>query len=64
MTLTEENGLEICLPEKNPPEGFHLIHKRRSERSLYEIYPGFAVIFSKESSWRSDILTEDSRESV
>ena len=64
LTLTDGDGFEICLPEINTPEGFYLIHKRCSQRSLYKVSPGFAVILSKESSWRSDMSTEESRESV
>lgn len=64
LTITDERGSGIRLPETNKPEGFHLIHKRCSRRSLYEISEGFPIIFSKESSWRSDGTTEESRESV
>lgn len=64
LTLKDENGFEICLPEKGTPEGFHLIHNRRSERSRYEICPGFTVTFSKESSWPSDLSMEEPRELV
>ena len=64
LTLRDENGYEICLPERGTPEGFHLIHNRRSERSRYEICPGFTVTFSKESSWPSDLLMEEPRELV
>ena len=59
-----EDGSEICLPEENTPEGFHLIHNRCSKRSMYEISPGYPIILSKESSWESDVSTEMSRESV
>lgn len=64
LTLKDENGFEICLPERGTPEGFHLIHNRRSERSRYEICPGFTVTFSKESSWPSDLSMEEPRELV
>ncbi|CAH3152275.1 unnamed protein product [Porites evermanni] len=62
LSLKDENGFEICLPEGGTPEGFHLIHNRRSERSRYEICPGFTVTFSKESSWPSDLSMEEPRE--
>ena len=65
LTLTEERGVKFCrLPEKKLPQGFHVTYKRCSKRSVYEIWPGFTTILSKESSWRTDGLDEDSRESV
>ena len=64
LTLMDEHGFEICLPQMDIPNGFHLIHKRCSRRSLYEFNDGFAVILSRESSWRSDVAAEESRESV
>ena len=64
LTLTDEDGFALRLPEGNIPAGFHLIHKRCSKRSLYEIIPGFAIILSKENSWRSNVTTEESRVSV
>ena len=64
LTITDERGSGIRLPETNKPEGFHLIHRRCSRRSLFEISEGFAIIFSKERSWRGDRTKEESRESV
>ena len=65
LTLTEEEGIGFCrLPEVKIPQGFHLTYKRCSKRSVYEISPGFTTILSKESSWRSDGLNNESRESV
>lgn len=64
LTLKDQNGFEICLPERGTPQGFHLIHNRRSERSRYEICPGFTVTFSKESTWPSDLSMEEPRELV
>ena len=65
LTLTDEEGIEFCrLPEGKIPHGFHLIYKRCSKRSVYEISPGFTIILSKENSWRSDGRKEESRESV
>ena len=65
LTLTEERGVKFCrLPEKKLPQGFHVTYKRCSKRSVYEIWPGFTTILSKESSWRTDGLDEDPRESV
>ena len=65
LTLTDEEGIGFCrLPEGKIPHGFHLIYKRYSKRSVYEISPGFTIILSKENSWRSDGRKEDSRESV
>ena len=65
LTLTDEDGLGgLCLPDLNIPEGFHLIQKRLSKRSLYEFIPGFTIILSKERSWRSGMSTVESRESV
>ena len=65
LTLTDEEGIGFCrLPEGKIPTGFHLIYKRCSKRSVYEISPGFTIILSKENSWRSDGRKEESRESV
>lgn len=64
LTLTDGDPLQLSLPDKDIPEGFHLIHKRTSERAMYTTSPGFAIILSKESSWRSDITKEEHRESV
>ena len=65
ITVTDEDaGSELRLPEMSKPEGFHLIHKRCSRRSLYEISEAFAIILSGESTWRSDGTTEEFRESV
>jgi len=65
LTLTDGDPFELRLPEKEIPEGFHLIHKRSSKRAMYTINPEFAIILSNESSWRSDIATEEeSRKSV
>ena len=65
ITVTGQNaGSELHLPEMNKPEGYHLIHKRCSRRSLYEISEAFAIILSKESTRRSEGKTEESRESV
>lgn len=64
LTLTGEDSLELCLPDGNIPDGFHLIHKRCSRRSLYSIRPGFAIILSEENTWTSDGTTEESKTSV
>lgn len=64
LTFDDEDDFGLRLPEETIPEGFHLIHKRSSKRTLYTANEGYAIILSKESSWRSDILNEDSRESV
>ena len=63
MTFSED-GFEICLPEENTPEGFHLIRETSSKRSMYEISPDYLIILSKERTWKSDVSTEMSRESV
>ena len=64
LTFTDEDDFGLRLPEKDIPEGFHLIHKRSSKRTKYTTNPGFAIIVSKESSWRSDITGEEFWESV
>ena len=65
ITVTDQDaGSELHLPEMNKPEGFHLIHKRCSRRSLYEISEAFAVILSEESSWEGDEKTRENRTSV
>lgn len=64
LTFDDEDDFGLRLPEETIPEGFHLIHKRSSKRTLYTANEGYAIILSKESSWRSDILNEDSREST
>ena len=65
ITVTDQDaGSELHLPEMNKPEGYHLIHRRFSRRSLYETSEDFAIMFSEESTWRSDGITEESRESV
>ena len=63
LSLTNDDE-EICLPERDIPEGFHLIYNRCCKRSQYEITAGFTIILSKERSWRSDAITEETRESV
>ncbi|XP_078355398.1 uncharacterized protein LOC144640040 [Oculina patagonica] len=64
LTLTDGDPFQLCLPEKEIPEGFYLIHKRSSERNMYTTSPEFAIILSRESSWRSDITKEEFREST
>ena len=64
LTLTNDDAFGLRLPEKEIPEGFHLIHKRSSRRTVYTTKPGFSVILSKESSWRSVVAEERTRESV
>ena len=64
LTLTDGDPFELRLPDSEIPEGFHLIHKRSSKRAMYTTNPEFAIILSKESSWRSDIAKEELRESV
>lgn len=64
LTLTEDDAFGLRLPEKKMPEGFHLIHKRSSKRTVYTTKPGFSIILSKESSWRSVLAEERSRETV
>ncbi|XP_068751300.1 uncharacterized protein [Montipora capricornis] len=61
---SDEGDLELCLPQLNKLNGFHLIHKRRSRRSLYDPTDGFAIILSKECTWKIDMDTEESREST
>lgn len=63
LSLTNDDE-DICLPERDIPEGFHLIYNRCCKRSQYEITAGFTIILSKERSWRSDAITEETRESV
>ena len=62
LTLTD--GDDLCLAKSSIPEGFHLIHRQCSKRSLCETSEGFTAILSKESTWRSDMIAEESRESV
>lgn len=64
LTLSGENGIGICLPEEEIPDGFHLNFKRCSKRSFYEISQGFKVLLSKETSWSSDEKFEKATESV
>ena len=65
LTLTDEEGIGFCrLPEGKIPHGFHLLYKRCSKRSVYEISPGFTTVLCKENSWRSDGRNKESRESV
>ena len=64
FVLTDEDSLELRLPEMTIPDGFHLTHNRCSKRCLYEISHGFAVILSEESSWEGDEKTEENRTSV
>ena len=64
LTFDECDDFGLRLPAEAIPEGFHLIHKRSSRRTLYTTSEGYAIIISKESSWRSDISNVDSTESV
>ncbi|KAL9958476.1 hypothetical protein ACROYT_G035492 [Oculina patagonica] len=64
LTLTDGDPFQLSLPEKEIPEGFYLIHNRSSERNMYTTNPAFAIILSRESSWRSDITKEEFREST
>ncbi|XP_068700394.1 uncharacterized protein [Montipora foliosa] len=61
---SDEGDLELCLPRLNKLDGFHLIHKRRARRSLYELTDGFAIILSKECTWKLDMDAGESREST
>ena len=64
LSLTDVGANEISLSSENMPEEFHLIYNRCCKRTQYEISPGFTIILSKERSWRSDAITEETRESV
>lgn len=64
LTLVKDDTFGLRLPELEIPEGFHLIHKRSSKRTVYTTRPGFSTILSKESAWRSVVAEERSRESV
>lgn len=64
LTLTNDDPFGLRFPEEEIPDGFHLIYKRSSKRTVYSTKPGFSIILSKESSWRSDVAEERSRESV
>ena len=64
LTLTKDDPFGLRLPEKEIPEGFNLVHKRSSKRTVYTNRPGFNIILSRESSWRSVIPKERSRETV
>ena len=64
LTLTEEDGFGLQLPEKEMPEGFYLIHKRWSKRTKYINDSGFAIILSKEHTWNTVMEGEESRQSV
>ena len=64
LSLTDVDENEISLSSENMPEEFHLVYNRRCKRTQYEISPGFTIILSKERSWRSDAITEETRESV
>ena len=63
MTMCDEDGFGMRLPE-NLPEGFHLTHKRLSKRTLFTTDSGFAVILSRENTWRYVMGKEEYRESV
>ena len=64
LSLTDVDENEISLSSENMPEEFHLVYNRCCKRTQYEISPGFTIILSKERSWRSDAITEETRESV
>lgn len=64
LSLTDVDENEISLSSANMPEEFHLVYNRCCKRTQYEISPGFTIILSKERSWRSDAITEETRESV
>ena len=64
LTLTKDDAFGLRLPEKEIPEGFRFIHKRSSKRTAYTVKRGFSIILSKESSWRSVVAEERSRNSV
>ena len=63
MTMCDEDGFGLRLPE-NLPEGFHLTHKRLSKRTLFTADSGFAVILSREHTWRYVMGKAEYRESV
>jgi len=63
LTLNDKDAFGLRLPE-NIPEGFLLTHKRLSKRSLYTNDSGFAVILSKEYTWRIVMGKKDYREAV
>lgn len=64
LTLTgEEDGFGLRLPE-NLPEGFYLLHRRLSKRTLFNNGSGFAIILSKEHTWRNVVGEEKYRHSV
>jgi len=64
LSLREEGSFGLCLPERKMRNGFHLIHKRWSKRTVYRSDPGFAIILSKEHTWNTVMGGEESRESV
>ena len=63
MTMCDEDRFELCLPE-NLPEEFYLTHKRLSKRTLFTSDSGFAVILSKEHTWKFIMGKEEYRELV
>lgn len=64
LTFDDGDDFGLRLPADAIPEGFHLIHKRSSRRTLYTANERYAIIISKESSWRSDISNVDFTEST
>jgi len=63
LTLNDKDEFGLHLPD-NIPEGFYLTHKRLSKRTLYTNDSGFAVILSKEYTWRIVMGKKDYREAV
>ncbi|XP_068687467.1 uncharacterized protein [Montipora foliosa] len=61
---SDEGDLEVCPPRVNKLDGFHLILNRRARRSLYELTDGFAIILSKECTWKRDMDAGEFREST
>ncbi|KAL9958370.1 hypothetical protein ACROYT_G035376 [Oculina patagonica] len=65
ITLAEEDGFGLRLPERDLPEGFYLTHKRCCRRTTYSANPGFSIILSKENTWWRNVEgQEESREST
>lgn len=61
LTLSQDDAFGMCLPAKELPEGFSVIHRRWSRRTEYTSDQGFLIILSKELTWN---LGGDTRESV
>ena len=50
VTFSDEDDFGLRLPDEKLPEGFQLVFKRCSKRTVYRLSEDFSIIIAKEST--------------